>query len=199
MAVLPDEPDCPPSAVSSTRRAAAGRRPALLERFPRPFWWRPDPDSEWADDWPVLRVGAEARYPCLASDFRLWAEACEQRFRRLDHEAQVRQHQFWRQQVTLLLGGLVATALGAYQAARGGGNLSVALAQALVTGLLTALTAYARARRAQQAYLTARLKAERIKSEFFLFLARAGAYAETDPEDRLRQQVEQIADAEEVG
>jgi hypothetical protein len=86
--------------------------------------------------------------------------------------------------------------LGAYQAARGGGLEAVAVAQALLTGALTGVGALARSRHAQQGYLTARLKAERIKSEFFLFLARVGDYAGTDCDDRLRQQVRDIADAE---
>jgi hypothetical protein len=60
------------------------------------------------------------------------------------------------------------------------------------------LTALVRARHAQEGYLTARLKAERIKSEFFLFMGRVGGYAEDGREERLRRQVEDIADAEGV-
>jgi hypothetical protein len=171
-------------------------RPALLARFPKPFWWRPNPDEPWPDDWPVLPPDAEGLYPQLSLDFQLWRDKLERPFRRLDHDAQLLQHQFWRQQVALIIGGLLATALGAYQAARGGGNQGVAVAQAVLTGALTGLTAMMRARRAQQGYLTARLKAERIKSEFFLFLARVGAYAEPDRQNRLRQQVEDMMDAE---
>jgi Protein of unknown function (DUF4231) len=172
--------------------------PALIARFPKPFWWRPDPAKPWPDDWLVLPQDAAERYPQLESDFQLWRDELEQPFRRLDHDAQLLQQQFWRQQVTLILGGLLATVLGAVQAANGGGNRGVAAAQAALTGLLTGLTALVRGRRAQQGYLTARLKAERIKSEFFLFLARVGAYAGADRNQRLRQQVEDIADAEGV-
>jgi hypothetical protein len=172
--------------------------PALVARFPKPFWWRPDPDGPWPGDWPVLPDGADQRYPQLVADFRLWRDEFERPFRRLDHDAQLLQHQFWRQQVALIVGGLLATVLGAVQAAGGGGNQGLAAGQAVVTGFLTGLIALARARRAQQGYLTARLKAERIKSEFFLFLARVGAYAGAGREQRLRQQVEDIADAEGV-
>jgi hypothetical protein len=174
------------------------KRPALVARFPKPFWWRPDPDQPWADDWPVLPKDADKLYTELVPDFRLWRDRFEQPFRRLDHDAQLLQQQFWRQQVTLIVGGLLATALGAFQAANGGGNRGVAAVLAVLAGLLTGLTALARARRAQQGYLTARLKAERIKSEFFLFLAKAGAYDQPDRAQRLRQQVEDIADAEGV-
>lgn len=170
--------------------------PALVARFPRPPWWRPDPAASWLSDWPVLPEGVEERYPRLAADCRLWREELEPRFRKLDHEAQLLQNQFWRQQVALIIGGLVATTLGAYQAARGGGQEAVAAAQAVFTGALTGVAAIARGRRSQSGYLTARLKAERIKSEFFVFLARVGDYAGADRNERLRQQVEDIAEAE---
>ena len=52
------------------------------------------------------------------------------------------------------------------------------MAQAVLTGVLAGLTVLIRSRRAQQGYLSARLKAERIKSEFFVFLARSGDYAD---------------------
>jgi Protein of unknown function (DUF4231) len=172
--------------------------PALMARFPKPFWWRPDPDQPWPRDWPVLPPDADELYPQLVPDFQIWRVELERPFRRLDHDGQLLQQQFWRQQVTLIAGGLLATGLGAFQAANGGGNRGVAAALAVLAGLLTGLTAQVRARRAQQGYLTARLKAERIKSEFFLFLARAGAYAGDDREQRLRQQAEDIADAEGV-
>jgi hypothetical protein len=175
------------------------KRPALLARFPKPFWWRPDPEGSWHGDVPVVPDEADDRYPDLAPDFRLWRQEFEARFQRFDHEAQLRQHEYWRQQVTLIVGGLLATVLGAFQAARGGANMYVGAAQAVVTGLLTGITALAAGRRAQQHYLTARLKAEQTKSEFFLYLARVGDYAESDRGERVRHRVEDIADAEEAG
>jgi hypothetical protein len=62
--------------------------------------------------------------------------------------------------------------------------------------LLVGLTVLIRARHAQQGYLTCRLKAERIKSEFFLFLARVGDYSDGDPRARLLQRVGDIEAAE---
>jgi Protein of unknown function (DUF4231) len=174
------------------------KRPALVERFPKPFWWNPSPDEPWDGDWPVLPEKADERFPELITDFEIWREKLERPFRRLDHEAQLLQNRFWRQQVTLIAGGLAATTLGAWQAASGGGNKGIAAGQAVLAGLLTGLTALVRGRRAQQRYLTARLKAERIKSEFFLFLGRVGGYLDDDREERLWRQVEDIVDAEGV-
>jgi len=62
----------------------------------------------------------------------------------------------------------------------------------LAGGLLAGLTVLIRSRRAQRGYLSARLRAEQIKSEFFLFLARAGDYAEGDRIARLEREVDDI-------
>lgn len=171
--------------------------PALIVRFPR-YFWRPSMDEEWADDWPVVRGEQLDEYPALAVDLAVWGEQVESRFRKFDHRAQILQNQFWRQHVALIVGGVVATSLGAIQAAAGGGVVALAVAQALLTGALAGLTVLIRSRRAQQGYLTARLKAEQIKSEFFLFLARVGDYAADDPVTRLQQQVDAIEAAEGV-
>jgi hypothetical protein len=173
-------------------------RPALIVRFPQPFWWRPDPRSAWPADWPVVPSGAEAHYPQLAPDLRVWQKELEEPFRLLDHQAQLLQQRFWRQRTTLIVGGLLATTLGAFQASQGDGNLHLAVVQALVTGFLTGVAAFMTGMKAQAGYLDARLRAERIKSEFFLYLARAGDYAGADRLPRLRHTVEDIADAEVV-
>lgn len=172
------------------------RRVALLKRFPR-LRRQLDEDAEWPDDGPVVRPSHPTMYPELGDDLNLWLQQVEPRFRRLDHRARILQNQFWRQHVVLIAGGLVATSLGAVQAAMGGGEELLAGVQAVLTGLLAGVTVLARSRRAQQGYLTARLKAERIKSEFFLFLARAGDYgAVASPASKLREHVDDIEAAE---
>ena len=183
------------SEVQEGSRRRRIRRPALLARFPR-FFWHPSVDEQWPGDWPVVRREQLDEYPGLAVDLAVWGERLESRFRKLDHRAQILQNQFWRQHVVLIAGGLVATSLGVIQAAVGGGVVGLAVAQALLAGALAGLTVLIRSRRAQQRYLTARLKAEQIKSEFFLFLARVGDYATNDPVTRLEQQADAIETAE---
>jgi hypothetical protein len=175
------------------------RRPALLKRWPKIFWRR-SVDDPWPDDWPVVSQEQLRDYPALRPDLEVWINDLEPRFRRLDHRAQMLQNQFWRQNLVLILGGLVATTLGAVQAAVGGGVVGIAVAQAVLTGLLAGLTVLIRSRRAQRGYLTARLTAERIKSEFFLFLAGVGDYAAGDGAAgsravRLRQRIDDIESA----
>lgn len=181
------------------RRRQERRRhwPALLARLPR-FFWRPAEDSQWDDDWPVVSADALAEYPLLEQDLRVWPDHLEPRFRRLDHRAQILQNRFWLQRVLLIAGGLLATALATVQAAIGAGNAWLAVSQAVLTGLLAGLTVLIRSRRAQQGYLSARLKAEQIKSEFFLFLARAGHYAGEDRVARLQREADDIETAEGV-
>jgi hypothetical protein len=167
----------------------------LVRRFPKPFW-RPRIDQDWDNDWIVLGEEDRDEYPQLADDLAVWRDLLQFRFRRLDHTAQVLQNQFWRQNVALIIGGLVATSLGAVQAALGGGVVGLAVAQAVLTGALAGLIVLIRSRRAQQGYLTARLKAEQIKSEYFMFLGRAGHYAGPDRRAALLQQVDDIEAAE---
>lgn len=182
-------------AAAPKKRARKNWRPALLRRFPRLFW-RPSVDRDWDNDWVVLAEEDRDKYPELADDLAVWRDILRFRFRRLDHTAQVLQNQFWRQNVALIVGGLVATSLGAVQAALGGGVVGLAVAQAVLAGALAGLTVLIRSRRAQQGYLTARLKAELIKSEYFMFLGRAGNYAGADRQAALVQQVDNIEAAE---
>jgi Protein of unknown function (DUF4231) len=169
--------------------------PALLVRWPRLRRYPPDGDP-WKGDWPVVEPAWLTEYQLLAPDLTVWCEQVEARFRRLDHQAQILQNQFWRQRVTLIAGGLVATSLATVQAAMGGGKVYLAVPQAGLTGLLAGLTVLVRSRRAQHGYLSARLKAERIKSEFFLFLTQAAPYAGGDRVTRLLQEVGDIEAAE---
>jgi hypothetical protein len=174
------------------QKPARGRRhwPALVKRFPS--FRRRSEAGQWPGDWPVVPPAALNDYPALADDLTVWRDQIESRFRRLDHRAQILQNQFWRQRVLLIAGGLVATSLATAQAAVGGGNVYLAVIQAVLTGLLAGLTVLIRSRRAQQGYLSARLKAERIKSEFFLFLARADPYQDSARTARLLQHVDDI-------
>jgi hypothetical protein len=186
-----------PRSVSKQRRRwpARQRWPALIVRFPRLFW-RPAETGTWDNDWPVVSPQSLDDYPWLRTDLAVWPDQLEHRFRRLDHRAQILQNRFWRQRVLLIGGGLLATSLATVQAAGGGGHVWLAVPQAVLTGLLAGLAVLLRSRRAQYGYLSARLKAERIKSEFYLFLARAGDYAHDDRAARLSQAVDDIEAAE---
>jgi hypothetical protein len=194
-AELPEPPQQDQAEEEADGEQRRSRRPALLARFPRLFW-RPDVDHEWPDDPKVVKRKHLVRYGELRGDLGVWVDDVEPRWRRLDHRARILQNQFWRQHLALIFGGLVATILGAIQAAVGGGVVALAVAQAVLAGVLAGLTVLIRSRRVQQRFLTARLSAERVKSEYFLYLGRVGEYDEPDREFRLGQQVSDIEAAE---
>ena len=152
--------------------------------------WRP------GTDWPVVPT-ERAAYVTLESELGLWDSGLEKRFRDLDHQALRLQNRFWLLQLVLILGSACASILGAVQAALGGGNVWLATVGAALSGLLAGVAVLVRDRRPQHGYLNARLKSERIKSEYFLFLARAGGYA-ADPERAhvLQGRVAEIEQAE---
>jgi uncharacterized protein DUF4231 len=179
------------------RRAARQHWPALVARFPRLFW-RPAEDEAWDSDRPLVPPQSLDDYPWLSTDLMAWPDLLEHRFRRYDHQAQILQNRFWRQRVLLIAGGLLATSLATVQAASGGGHVWLAVPQTVLTGLLAGLAVLLRSRRAQYGYLSARLKAERIKSEFYLFLARSGDYAHDDRVTRLGLAVDDIEASEGV-
>jgi hypothetical protein len=182
----------PETQATQGKRKLRLRRPALIARLPK-LWWTP------GEDWPVVPSKSKRTpYPTLGTDLALWDGRLEQRFRDLDHLALKLQNRFWRLQLTLIFGSAVASILGAIQAATGGGHTWLAVAGAVLGGLLAGVSVLVRDRRAQRGYLTARLKAERIKSEYFLFLARAGEYRDDADGALLLARIAEIEQAEAV-
>lgn len=140
---------------------------------------------------PRLRWRGAAPEPFVAAEERPWSDEVAQdlqllerelmpAFARLDEAASRAQNSFRLERLTLILGGAAATSLGAVQASVGGGIAALALTQAVLAGALSVVAFRARARRSQQDYLTSRLKAERLRGEYFLFLVRRGPYADED-------------------
>ena len=162
------------------------RPPALLARLPRIPW-------RAAADWPVVPK-ERAEFATLGAELALWDDELETRFRALDHQAQRLQNRFLLLNLVLILGSVAATILGAIQAAIGGGNIWLAALGALLSGLLAGVAVHVRDRRSLRGYLNARLKAERIKSEYFMFLAGAGDYAAA--QDRIAVLEGRVADVE---
>jgi hypothetical protein len=124
-------------------------------------------------------------------------------FLELDAEAAQAQNAFRLEQLILIGGSLVATVLGALHMAFGlgtaadaGTGLPVtgtwAWAGALVSAVVATVTARVRDLRHQDTYRTARLKAELLRGEYFLFLGRVGQYAK--PGVRVGNLVRRVAE-----
>jgi hypothetical protein len=167
------------SRLGLQRRRQKVNGPALLRRFPLvPYRLPPD--------YPFVSDEQRAAAPLLEAELTRLDRELVPRFRTLDHEALVAQHRYRFGSVLLIIGSAVATALGAVQTARGGGVLGIGVAEAIVGALVAGAVVYMRGRRFEQTYLTKRLQAERLKSQYYLYLARAGSYAVEDDAARAK-------------
>jgi hypothetical protein len=160
-------------------------QPAFLTQRPR-LMWRP------GERRPLVSAEQRATAPALADDFTALDDILLPVFHRLDEDALRSQNSFRLGQVVIILGGSLATALASVQAALGGGVTALGVAGALVSGALAAVVSYVRAREAQKEYLTARLKAERLRREYFRYLGRLAPYDAGDLRSSLRAQVDAI-------
>jgi Protein of unknown function (DUF4231) len=158
-------------------------RPAAFKRFPA-LRLRPQQAV-------IVPPELRARCPALEEDFAVLDRELLPRFQELDRTALQAQNQFRLEQVVLILGGVVAVVLGALQ-----GALREAawpgVVEALVGGLLAVVGVRTRELHAQRRYLTSRVKAERLRGEYFRFLGRVGEYAGADRNRRLAWQVASI-------
>jgi len=164
-------------------------KPTFLKRFPR-LRWRPGDRYPFVD--PSLRSSA----PELAEDFEVLNEELAPVFYELDEGALRAQNDLRRGRLLVILGGAVATALGAVQSALGGGVTGIGIAGALVTGFLTAVVAYLRGSEGQKEYFNTRLKAERLRGEYFLYLGRLERYDVASGEERRRRLRGRVAEIE---
>jgi hypothetical protein len=178
--------------LGSGRPPSMLRRIALFSALPG-LRWKPQSEQPFVSEW-VL-----ARCPDLRPEIDLLEHELVPRFRHLDRESLRTQNSFRLGQLSLIVGGAAAAALGAVQAALGGGVVGIAVAEALLAGVLAGATVYIRGRNAQREYFTSRLRAERLRAEYFLVLAHAGDYADVDDGRRLELLHDRIRAIEEQG
>jgi len=167
-------------------------KPVLLKRLPK-LLWRP------GEHWPFMSQADRDAFPELAEEFAVLDAELMETFRAFDNDALEAQNRFRLLQLLLLVGGAVATVLGTVQAALHGGALALGITEAVLAGLLAPLAVAARSGKSHRRYLTSRLKAERLRSEYFVYLAGAGEYASHDRGERRRllgQTVAAIEDSE---
>jgi hypothetical protein len=156
------------------------RAPAVFGSLPR-LVYRP------AERHPLVAPELRAAAPALAEDIDLLDRELLPEFHDLDERALRAQNAFRLAQLFVIVGGAAATVLGAVQAASGGGETAIGVAEALVAGVLAATVAHLRATQPQKEYFTSRLKAERLRGEYFIFLARLPPYDAEDEAERLRR------------
>jgi hypothetical protein len=165
-------------------------RPALFRRLPS-VRWRPRDNEE------ILPRDAQRNYTAFAEDFELLEEHLMPSFRTFDNEALRAQNQFYLEQLVLIFGAAAAAVLGAVQT-----SLTDAawpgIIEAVLGATLAAVALRARQLGAQRKYLRNRLKAERLRGEYFMFVGRVGDYADEQTRvRRLRETVALVRTAEE--
>jgi hypothetical protein len=153
---------------------------ALLARFPR-LRARSVPSR-------VIPAGIAESYPLLAGDIAELDEVVTPVFDAYDRKALGEQNAYRRQHVTVLCGSAVLTALGGVQALLPGQRWP-GLMLTVVGVLLSTSSKWARERASLNAFLDARIRAERLRAMYFRYLARTGPYAGEDRAVALRRAV----------
>ncbi|HEX8487481.1 MAG TPA: DUF4231 domain-containing protein [Propionibacteriaceae bacterium] len=141
---------------------------ALVARFPT---WRAPRRSP-----PVISPAVRERYPELEADFDVLAREVGGAFRDFDLQALREQNRYRRQHVVIVLGSALMTGLGGLQAVVPGQRWP-GLVLAALGIILAASSRWAREHASQSAYLTARIKAERLRALHFRYLSRTGRFA----------------------
>lgn len=162
------------------------RRITLFKRLPK-LVWRPKENEQ------IISLEDQGKFPGFKDDFEILERELMPYFRQLDNEALRAQNQFRRQQIILIAGGVVATTLGAIQAAHAKATWP-GVAEAVVAAFLTMVSFIAGEVDAQKKYFSDRLKAETLRAEYFLFLGRLGNYA--NEANRVQNLIRRVADIE---
>ncbi|HET9872800.1 MAG TPA: DUF4231 domain-containing protein [Propionibacteriaceae bacterium] len=162
---------------------------ALLKRLPR---WRSRFESP-----PVIPRDAVARYPGLADDFEVLDKVVAPAFREYDLLALSGQNRYRRQQLVMILGSAVVTGLGGLQAVFPRQAWPGVLLALFGVGLAAA-GRWVKETSRQQDYLTARVKAERLRALHFRYLSATGRYADADRAHALRRAVVSIRSGKEL-
>jgi hypothetical protein len=139
----------------------------------------------------LVPADVQTKYPELASDFAILDQELMPRFYELDNQALKAQNQFRLEQLVLVIGSAIATILGGLQGAFTNTPWP-GLLEGLLAVVLTVVAVRTRELRAQRHYLVSRVKAERLRGEYFLFLGRVGDYA--DRERRNRRLAERVVE-----
>jgi hypothetical protein len=125
---------------------------------------------------PLVPASELEKYPTFANDFRILDEVLVPVYATLNEEAVTQQNLYRWMYIFLILGGALATILGIIRLAF---DVEViGLAGAIVAATLGCISLALRSLPYHKRYLNARLAAEQLRGEYFLFLGRIGPYAD---------------------
>lgn len=160
----------------------------LFRRFPK---LRPLPREKQY----LIPLQEQSKYSGFKEDFETLERELMPHFRELDNEALGGQNGYRWTYIILIFGGAFVTIFGIFQIAIQAPGL--AIAGAIVAVALGAATTVAQTFNHQARYLNARLAAERLRSEYFLFLGHLGEYS--NEQDRVQKLIQRVADIKAKG
>lgn len=148
---------------------------------------------------PLLRAEEEIippeeqnNYPDFASDFTTLQNVLLPTFREVDNEALRSQNLYRWIYIILILGGALVTIVAILQIAFLNYSWIAFIGTAIAT-MLAVATGFLQSFKYQERYFNARLGAERLRSEYFLFLSYSGLYAnDQDRVQKLEQRIIEI-------
>jgi hypothetical protein len=166
--------------------------PALLRRFP--LLRAPNKSDpvipEEPDKYGYPGRGAFAQ---LAPDFHVLDQEVASTYAGFDKMALREQHHYRRQQVLIILGSALVTGLGGLQAVFPHKSWP-GIVLGILSLALVSTSALAKERKSLDSYLSARLKAERLRALHFEYLSETGQYAGPGRKTALRHAVAAIED-----
>jgi len=161
----------------------------LFRRFPK---FHPLPREEQQ----LIPPKEKGNYPAFAEDFETLERELLPFFRELDNEALRGQNWYRWMYVILIFGGALVTVLGIVQLAFIN-TIWIGTVEAIVAAVLGAVTAASRTFNHQERYLNARLAAEGLRGEYFLFLGCFEQYG--NEQDRVQKLIRRVADIKAKG
>ena len=143
----------------------------------------------------LIPLQEQSKYSGFREDFETLERELMPYFRELDNEALRGQNGYRWTYIILIFGGALVTILGIVQIAIQAPG--IAIGGAIVAVVLGAATTAARSSNHQAHYLNARLAAERLRSEYFLFLGHLGEY--TNEQDRVQKLIQRVVEIKAKG
>jgi hypothetical protein len=155
----------------------------LFRRFPN---FHPLPKDEQH----FIQPGERSQYPAFAGDFTTLDKELMPYFRELDNKALHAQNLYRWMYVFLIFGGALVTILGIVRIAFIN-VVGIGIAGAVIAAILGVVTSLLSSFHYHERYLNARLAAERLRSEYFLFLGHCEHY--DDDHSRISNLVQRVA------
>jgi hypothetical protein len=164
------------------------RNITLFKRWPK---FRPKIKAK-----PLFPPEHASKYSALAPELEAVAQVVDPAFMEYDVKALRAQNSFWRQQVALIIVTALTTAFGAVQAAYAH-QVWPGIVVAVLGVLSAAVAGLGEERAAQRAYLEQRVKAERLRSLAFAYLAESPPFTGEDRRSKLGSAVTDIREGRE--